>query len=211
MRVFVLCTGRCGSTTFVQAANHADNFSAGHETQVHHMGYSTSPRTEYPDNHIEVDNRLVWFLGRLYQRYGETPLYVHLRRDAASTAESFAHPKFFEGEGLMRAYRTGMIRTQQHVRSEPMPTDEQVARHYVDTVHAQIETFLRERDHTATVHLSEAKNDFAEVWDRISAAGDKQAALAEWNVRYNERPNPETTENPETTDTSEGWQSWLWG
>ena len=32
MRVFVLCTGRSGSTTFVRACQHIDNYTASHES-----------------------------------------------------------------------------------------------------------------------------------------------------------------------------------
>ena len=59
-RVFVLCTGRCGSTTFARAAAHATNFTAKHESRTYKLG---AQRLAYPDNHIEVDNRLAWWRG----------------------------------------------------------------------------------------------------------------------------------------------------
>lgn len=49
MRAFVLCTGRCGSVTFIKACAHIDNFSAGHETLASEVG---TRRFAYPDDHV---------------------------------------------------------------------------------------------------------------------------------------------------------------
>lgn len=68
MRVFVLTTGRSGSMTFHRAATYATNHTVGHETNAGRVG---PERFAYPDNHIEADNRLAWFLGELDHRYGE--------------------------------------------------------------------------------------------------------------------------------------------
>ena len=82
LNVFVLCTGRCGSVTFARACRFIDNYTAGHETA---HGYNL----EYPDRHIEVDNRLSWFLGRLDERYPDA-YYVHLLRRREDVVQSFA-------------------------------------------------------------------------------------------------------------------------
>lgn len=79
MNVFVLSTGRCGSTTFVKACEHITNFSAAHESRTGLLG---AARLDYAGNHIEADNRLSWLLGRLDRTYGNAAFYVHLRRDA---------------------------------------------------------------------------------------------------------------------------------
>ena len=50
--VFVLCTGRCGSTSFERACRHATNWTSGHETRSHLLG---ADRLAYPDRHIEAD------------------------------------------------------------------------------------------------------------------------------------------------------------
>ncbi|MCS3662077.1 hypothetical protein [Salinibacter ruber] len=86
MNVFVLCTGRCGSTTFARACEHIENYSAAHESRAGKI----KGRVNYPARHIEVDNRLSWFLGRLDEVYGDDLFYVHLRRNPRATAESFA-------------------------------------------------------------------------------------------------------------------------
>ncbi len=55
MDVFVLCTGRCGSTTFIKACAHITNYTAAHESRTGLLG---SDRLDYPGKHIEADNRL---------------------------------------------------------------------------------------------------------------------------------------------------------
>ena len=62
MNVFVLNTGRCGSVTFIEACRHIHHYSAAHESRATYIG---EQRLAYAANHIEADNRLCWFLGRL--------------------------------------------------------------------------------------------------------------------------------------------------
>ena len=52
------------------------NFTAGHETRTNRLG---AARLDYPDRHIEADNRLSFFLGKLNARWGDDAHYVHLR------------------------------------------------------------------------------------------------------------------------------------
>ena len=87
MNVFVLCTGRCGSTTFIESCRHIRNFSCAHESRTRLLG---NERLAYPPNHIEADNRLSWFLGRLDREYGDDAFYVHLVRNTKDVARSYA-------------------------------------------------------------------------------------------------------------------------
>jgi len=81
MRIFVLCTGRCGSMTFAKACSHITNYTSAHESG-RYVDWS------YQDNHIEVDNRLSWFLGTLAERYPDS-MFVHLSRNRDAVIESF--------------------------------------------------------------------------------------------------------------------------
>jgi len=85
MNVFVLCTGRSGSHTFAKACGHIDNYSVSHESR----NLNKVRTINYPDSHIEVDNKLSYFLGRLDKKFGHDPIYVHLIRDKKDTANSF--------------------------------------------------------------------------------------------------------------------------
>jgi len=82
MRVFVVGTGRCGSSTFYQACKTIKNYTCGHETfagQVHDF--------EYPDNHIEVAVQNVQALALLQNKYPDAR-FVHLVREKEACIKS---------------------------------------------------------------------------------------------------------------------------
>jgi hypothetical protein len=174
MNIFVLNSGRCGSTTFIQACGHITNYTAGHETRLHLIG---DVRLAYPDNHIEADNRLSWLLGRLEHAYGDRAFYVHLTRERAAVADSFARRMDF---GIMKAYREGIL-----LGGEAGQRDLDLALDYLDTVEANIAGFLKDKTSTLRFRLELAESDFGEFWNRIGAQGDFDAARAEWSTRYN--------------------------
>lgn len=174
MRVFVLNTGRCGSLAFIKACGHIDNYTSGHESQLRLIG---PDRIEYPDNHIEADNRLSWFTGRLEQRYGDTAFYVHLRRDPCEVARSFS-----------RRYHRGIIFAYRHFILPGLPAHysaHEVCMDYCDTVTHNIELFLRDKTRTMDVRISNAGEDFPRFWKAIGAQGNLKAAVEEFDVRHN--------------------------
>lgn len=174
MNVFVLNAGRCGSSTFIQACRHIDNYSAGHETRLRMIG---AARFAYPERHIEADNRLSWLLGRLDQAYGDRAFYVHLTRDPDVCAVSFARRMDF---GIMKAYREGIL-----LGGEPAQDAHALARDYLDTVDGNIALFLRDKPRRMAFRLEHAEADFTAFWQAIEARGDLDAALLEWGTRYN--------------------------
>lgn len=199
MRIFVLTPGRSGSVTFAMACGHMSNFSSGHESRAALTG---SDRLEFPDDHIEVDNRLSWFTGPLSERYPDAG-YVHLTRDPEATARSYlsrwrVHPppraqpglaararRRWEtrhpGPNLMAVFGNGIL-----MRSQPWPEADRadVSRFLVDTIHSNIRTFLEDRPHI-DVALETGREDFDRFWDWIGAEGDRDAALEEWTNRHN--------------------------
>lgn len=174
MNVFVLNSGRCGSTTFIAACRHIRNFSAGHESRIHCLGEA---RLAYPARHIEADNRLSWLLGRLERAYGKDAYYVHLTRAPTAVAESFARRAHF---GILKAYHEGIL-LREGTPDDPLA----LAQDYLDTVEANIELFLKDKPRVLRVRLENAKEDFCRFWQWIGAEGDLSAALAEWDVRHN--------------------------
>lgn len=174
MNVFILNSGRCGSTTFIKACQHMTNYSAGHESLLDRIG---EQRLAYPDKHIEADNRLCWFLGRLDQRYGDTACYVHLSRNREDTADSFSKRIDF---GIMQAYEQGILmHDDHHIAAHDLAHD------YLDTVDSNIRCFLKDKSNTITVSLESIDTDFQAFWQHIGAQGDFQSAYDEWNRRYN--------------------------
>ena len=174
MNVFILNAGRSGSVTFIQACRHITNYSCGHESRAGLLG---SDHFAYPPDHIEADNRLSWFLGRLDRSYGADAVYVHLRRDNDATARSFVAR--YSG-GIMRAYRKTML---MGLSRNSAAMD--VARDYCDTVSSNIELFLKDKPVKMNFSLEQARGDFPKFWQLIGAQGDLEAALAEFDKKYN--------------------------
>lgn len=174
MNIFILNSGRCGSMTFIRACEHITNFTAAHESRINMIG---PDRLAYPQNHIEADNRLSWFLGRLDELYGDNAFYVHLTRDAETTANSFARRADF---GIMKAYREGIyLDAPSHNRVE-------VALDYLDTVNSNIRCFLKDKTRKMHIELEQAKSLFSEFWQTIDAQGDLNGALNEWDITHNQ-------------------------
>lgn len=174
MNVFVLNTGRCGSTTFIKACSHISNFSSAHESLVSELG---DARLAYPVNHIEADNRLSWFLGRLDEKYGDSAFYVHLTRNKEKTAKSFARRY---SRGIIDAYANAVIMRRKKVL-EPI----EVCRDYCETVDANIRTFLKDKSRKLDMSLESAASDFERFWAAIGATGDFEKAIKEFDVNYN--------------------------
>ena len=174
MNIFILNTGRCGSTTFIKACSHITNYSAAHESLATRLG---EQRLAYPPQHIEADNRLSWFLGRLDEKYGDDAFYVHLSRDKQQTIDSFSKRDSF---GIMKAYKEGIL-----LEGEASQTPQQIAEDYIATVEANIAFFLKTKTHKMSFSLDNAERDFKLFWDKVSAEGDLQLALGEWGVSYN--------------------------
>ncbi|MDD5036847.1 MAG: hypothetical protein PHE55_19135 [Methylococcaceae bacterium] len=135
-------------------------------------------RVVYPDNHVEVDNRLSWFLGRLDREYGDDARYVHLRRERLPTALSYS--KRNELGYIMFAYARGI-----YVGLEDELDFVEVGLDYYDTVNANIEAFLQNKSKCMDFALENAKDDFRQFWDWIEAEGDLDSALAEWDQAHN--------------------------
>jgi len=182
MNVFVLTTGRSGSLTFAEACRHITNYTSGHETRVGLVG---ADRLAYPADHIEVDNRLAWFPGRLAATYGDEAFYVHLRRDEAATAASFAKRW---NKPAMRAWRKGILWD-----VDPGADRFELALDLVRTMNSNIEHFLGQRSQTMTVDIEAAEPAFREFWERIGAEGDLDAAVAQLAVRHHEGTSRRST------------------
>ena len=187
MNIFILCTGRCGSTTLVQACKFIKNYTVAHESRSEFIG---KERFNYPNNHIEVDNRLSWFLGRLDKTYGDQAIYVHLKRDHYKVAQSFLKRWNFNA-GIINAYRKGIILgTDKGIPEyiDPM----MVCLDYCKTVDRNIQFFLKDKSKSIEFDIDNAKEDFQKFWNFINAKGDLQGAISCFDKTY----NSEVTKTP---------------
>jgi len=174
MNIFILNTGRCGSTTFIKACEHITNYSSTHESL---STLSGDARFAYPDNHIEADNRLSWFLGKLDNKYADKAFYVHLTRDKQKTIDSFSKRKDY---GIMKAFKEGIL-----LGGEDNQSPQITAEDYVNTVDLNIGLFLKDKTNKMSFNLERASQDFEIFFNKISAEGDMIAALKEFNINYN--------------------------
>lgn len=171
--VFVLCTGRCGSVTFAKACEHFSNYTSGHETRIAKVG---DDRLAFAERHIEVDNRLAWFLGRIQAKYGDRAFYVHLTRDEREVAASYDRRWHHHGS-LIQAFDQG-------ISHHPSP-HEQAGLELARTINENIRSFLRDKPHQMTIDIRQIEALFPEFVKQIGAQGDLQAALGEFSRQHN--------------------------
>jgi hypothetical protein len=167
VRVFVVGTGRCGSTTFARAAAHAANYTAAHESSI-------PADLEFPDRHVEVSPRLTWVLPKLVERYSTDVLYVHLRRRRTEVIESWLRRGRHRGPGIWErlVYHT-------------LPDDyRRTCELCHDAMTGMIGRCLAATDHV-TMWLHSIRQSWDRFWRRIGAEGDYRGSLAEWNTFHN--------------------------
>ena len=174
MNVFILNTGRCGSSAFIKACSHIINYSSAHESR---NGLLQKNRFNYPKNHIEADNRLSWLLGKVDEAYGNNAIYVHLKRSKKDTAKSFVRRY---SHGIIKAFRSNFNR---FWSKESKPLD--IAIDYCNTVNSNINFFLKDKKHKMLINIENIDKDFMLFWKLIDAKGNINNALDEFNIRHN--------------------------
>lgn len=180
MNIFILGTGRCGTTSFIEACKHITNFTAAHESRSRLLG---EDRLNYPTKHIEADNRLSWFLGGLHEKYQSDVIYVHMTRDRDKVAKSF-NLRWGRSSAIIDAFTDGILMT--HPKKMTNEQRLQACYDYVDTVTTNIRFFLKSAPGPVLdIKLETVKDDFKQFWETIGAQGDLDAALAEFDVPHN--------------------------
>lgn len=164
MNVFVLSAGRTGTMSLEKACTHIDNYTCSHESRCTVTGPG---RLHYPQHHIEIDNRLSWFLGRLHEAYGNNAIYIHMKRNPEKIAKSYAK-RWNRETGIIRAYGYGILKRQEHQIGDPL----EISRDYVETVNSNITNFLRDKSKTMVFELENASRDLERFWQLIQASGD---------------------------------------
>lgn len=175
MNVFVLTTGRSGSTTFYEACKHIENYTCGHESRA---SLSGEERLNYPDNHIEIDNRLSWFLGRLDEKYGNKAIYVHLKRDEKAVAESYYKRREFP-VGIMRAYFLNILMKYKCTFEDAVDL--------TNTVNSNINLFLKDKNQVQILHLESIQDDMPSFLSLINAKCKKEDVLKSFDSIHNKK------------------------
>ncbi|MBO7922675.1 hypothetical protein J5X92_10635 [Alteromonas sp. K632G] len=176
MNIFVLSAGRAASTTFARACVYIDNYSCAHESNAQML---FPQRMTYPNNHIEVDNRLVWFLP-LIESYskGET-YFVYLKKDLDKIAHSY-ELRWGLRESIVKAFGHGILMRPKISHLERID----ICRSYTQFCEESILSFISDK-RSITIEVDNIKEGFDQFFDDIGACGDKEAALEELSIKYN--------------------------
>lgn len=167
MRVFVLTTGRAASKTFANASRLLDGMSAGHESRCGVI----SGRLCFPESHVEVDNRLVWFLGGIAARYpDDQTFYVHLTRAPEKVAESYLK-RWHIKVSMVRAFYHGILIFPKKPDAE---TARESCRFFVDTINENIRYFLNGRSNWCEVRVENLNDDFFAFMEQAGLEGDRE-------------------------------------
>ena len=168
------------------------NYTASHEDKRSVIG---KDRFAYPEDHIAVDYRLAWMLGRLDIAYGRRAFYVHLMRKPEDVARSFARMAQIERTSSLvvdtfdlpdRLNHMGApVWAHMHVQAQKALPLDVVAEDMTRSINADIKLFLKDKDYL-TVNLEKIEDDFPEFWGKIGAEGDLDAAMGEWHARHND-------------------------
>lgn len=171
MRVFILCTGRSGSKSFINACQQITNYTSAHESLAKKIG---EQRFDYPDMHIEADNRLSWFLGTLESKYKDEPFYVHLTRDKQKTVDSYI--KRWNNQGaIVNAFATGIL--MQGYKKLNQEEKEIIVSDFYDTVTNNINAFLANKSKVLSIQLENITTQFPTFFEQIGAEGNLEAAI----------------------------------
>lgn len=181
--VFVLCAGRTASTSFTHACAHITNYSCAHESRVGLLG---DDRLRYPENHIEVDNRLAWFLTRLDKVYGKDAYYINLTRDSEAIARSYCE-RWHLNESIVKAYAHGLLMNNKIRKQDRM----KYCMDYVDTVNYNITQFLADKPKVMTIDVTELTTKFPDFFQFIKAQGDLEKCIKKIGIMSNKnKPHP---------------------
>jgi hypothetical protein len=177
MNVFVLSTGRSATTTLCKACEQITNYSCAHESRV---GVLSAEKLQYADNHIEIDNRLIWFSHRLDSLYKSHTFYAHLRRDREKVAKSYCE-RWNLKESIVKAYGHGVLMMPKIEKTKRMA----VCLDFVNYVEQKIEVFLSNKPNSVVINVENIQNDFEHFWELIGAQGDFEAAISTFNNLHN--------------------------
>lgn len=176
MNVFVLCAGRTASTTFANISEQIPGYSAGHETRATLIG---EQRLNYKSNHIEVDNRLAWFLGSLDKKYGDAALYVYIKREPQKIADSY-FKRWYLKVSIVKAFGYGILMKSKIGKSERKA----ICDFYVETVENNIEHFLKDKTNVLVFNLENAKQDYSKFLEILSVS-ERELLIDMWDSYHN--------------------------
>lgn len=164
--VFVLSTGRCGSTTFTKACSHFKGWTSGHETCV-------GKEFNFPDKHIESDPHLVWRLPELMEKYPDA-LYVHLWRNREDCIKSLAKRSSLNHYAVIT-----------EMSSVKLVDRTKVAERFYDFVEMVITKTFDGIPNTIHIECIPLRIEWVTFYEMIGKPEGFDESIAEWKIKYN--------------------------
>ncbi|MDR9447709.1 MAG: hypothetical protein RI535_00630 [Psychroflexus sp.] len=179
MKVIVLCSGRTGSLTLSKSCQHISNYTCNHESKVQ---LRFNDRFKFPDQHIEIDNRLIWQLGSLQNNIGDDARYVYLKRDLSKVKKSFIN-RLYQPKSIFYSYCESVKKSTPENKSAT--EIDQLADDFLKTVDDNIRFYLKDKSYQMEFQLENYATDFSKFWDFIAAKGDYDKAVSEFSKQHN--------------------------
>ena len=143
MNVFFISPGRTATTALAHAFQCVENYTSLHESRVQLLG---EQRLAFPENHFEFDNRLIFFLADLTQKYAPANgILVIVNRDHEMIAKSYN--KRWAKINIMKAWSQGI-----HLRGLAQNNYE-VALDFVKYCYRQLDYFRGEWEQVIEINI----------------------------------------------------------
>lgn len=175
--IFILCAGRSASTTLAQALQPVSNYTASHESRC---GVLSDEKLNYPVNHIEIDNRLIWFADLLDEKYGKNAKYIYLYRDLDKVASSYRE-RWHLTVSIVRAFGHGILMKDKILRNERLS----VCKDYASVVDKKIRLFISRKENSLVIDCEKLNEDFDKLYEFIGAEGNLEACKRILEIPYN--------------------------
>lgn len=174
--IFIVSSGRTATTAMAKACAHLEGYSADHESRARRP---FAERLNYPKWHIEADNRLLFFLMQLEDKYGDNALYIYLERDAEAVAKSYAG-RWHLTVSIVRTFTHG-IKMASRV-TKPDIIDH--CRDFVNYSDDSFRRFLSRRSNVVFMDVSDLEGEFPKLCDALGVATPEKS-LEELRIRHN--------------------------
>lgn len=173
--IFVLNTGRCGSKTFSKACKHIKNYTSAHESRINIV----RNKFHYSKYHIEIDNRLSWFLYFLDQYNSKKTFFVHLFRNEQDVINSFVQRKGGH-KSLLNNFIKGIC-----YQKDTNQNRQIFAKRMIKTIKYNINNFLVDKNYM-NIQIEKGVEQFPKFCKIINASVDIEKATNEFKKFYNQ-------------------------
>lgn len=173
--VFIISPGRTATSAMSKALSHVSGFTSLHESRV---SFLQDERINYPNFHIELDNRLSFYMPQLTKKYSKKEsLLVIINRDRKSIAESYN--KRWRKINIMKAFSQGI-----HMRNLNSNNID-VCLAYVNYVYETLDYFKNDWDNVLEVDFSNLNAAITQILKRINKIEDLDNVLNEMKNKSN--------------------------